>query len=297
MIYNDPNTGYLDLQAGELDFSGIPSEQLAQAREEFGDHFIDQASSSFTYIGFPLYDDQWGGTPADDFGGQAKADLRHAMSMAIDRQQIIDTIFNGSFTPADSLVTPVVQGYREGACGEYCTYDVDKAKALWDSSGGVEGPINIWMNEGAGHDQWLTAVGNFWSTAFGVEYKLQQRPWAEYLDGLSNHTIDGPWRLGWIMDYPSAQNYLAPIYGQAVNDNNFGYENAEVNALYTAGNSAATVEEGLEKYNQAEDLILEDFPSIPMWFGRVLAAYNENVQNLKVDKNGVPDYVQVAISS
>jgi ABC-type oligopeptide transport system substrate-binding subunit len=296
-IYSDPDTGYLDLQAGNLDYAGVPSQEIANAKTDFGDHFVDQASPSFTYIGYPLWTDTFGGTAENSYGGEQKADLRHALSMANNRQELIDTIFDGSFTPADSLVSPVVAGYREGACGEFCTYDVDKAKTLYEASGGIPGnTVNLWFNDGAGHDEWMTAVGNYWSTAFNLDYKLQARPWAEYLDAQGNHTLDGPFRLGWVMDYPSAQNFIAPIYGEGAGEGNFGYNNPEANDLMTAGNTADTLEEGIADYNQAEDLILADFPNIPMWFGRVLAAYSDNVTNIQIDKFGNPDWQTVTVS-
>lgn len=297
-IYSDPDTGYNDLRAGELDYAGVPSQEIANAKTEFGDNFVDQASPSFTYIGFPLWNPTFGGTEADNYGGEQKADLRHALSMAINREELIDKIFDGSFTPADSLVSPVVDGYREGACGDYCTYDVAQAKELYAASGGVPGnTVNLWFNAGAGHDEWMTAVGNYWSTAFGLKYKLQERPWAEYLDAQGNHTLDGPFRLGWVMDYPSAQNFIAPIYGEGVGEGNFGYNNPDANELMNEGNSATTVDEGIADYNKAEDLILADFPNIPMWFGRVLAAYSDNVTNITVDKFGNPDWTTVSVSS
>ena len=245
VIYSDPATGYLELQDGQLDYmTALPPDELANAREQFGDNFIDQESSTFQYIGFPLWDDRFGGTPEDNYGGEGKANLRHALSMAINRQELIDQIFDSAFAPADSLVSPVVQGYREGACGEYCEYDVDAAQALYEQSDKIEGPINFWFNEGAVHDQWLTVVGNYWNTAFGIEYQLQARVWADYLQAQGDHALDGPFRLGWVMDYPSAQNYLAPIYGEGAGEGNFGYNNAEVNALLSEGNSAATIDEG-----------------------------------------------------
>jgi ABC-type oligopeptide transport system substrate-binding subunit len=267
---------------------GIPPDELAGAREEFGDRFVDAESSSFTYVAFPLYDER--------FGGDDKADMRHALSMAINRQELIDEVFDGAFTPADSLVSPVVQGYREGACGQYCEFDLEAAQELYESSPQIEGPINLWFNEGANHDQWMTVIGNYWNTAFGVTYELQARVWADYLQARGDQTFDGPFRLGWSMDYPSAQNYLAPIYGEGAGEPNFGYVNEEVNALFEQGNAAATIEEGLDLYNQAEDLILEDMPNIPMWFGRTLGAYNENVSNVAVDKFGNLDFVAVSLS-
>jgi ABC-type oligopeptide transport system substrate-binding subunit len=193
-------------------------------------------------------------------------------------------------------VSPVVQGYRPGACGEYCEYDPEAATELYESGPQIEGPINFWFNEGANHEEWLTAVGNYWNEAFGITYELQARVWADYLQARSDHAMDGPFRLAWLMDYPSAQNYLAPIYGEGAGDGNFGYTNEDANALMAEGNTANTIEEGLELYNQAEDLILEDMPVIPMWFGRTLGAYNENVSNVVVDKFGNLDFVEVTLS-
>jgi len=289
VIYSDPATGYLELQDGQLDYmTGLPPDELASAREEFGEQFIDAESSTYQYIAFPLFDER--------FGGDDKADMRHALSMAINRQELIDQIFDGAFTPADSLVSPVVQGYREGACGEWCEFDVAAAQALYESGPQIEGTINFWFNEGANHDQWLTVVGNYWNTAFGIEYQLQARVWADYLQAQSDHALDGPFRLGWSMDYPSAQNYLAPIYGEGAGEPGFGYTNTEANALFAEGNAAATIEEGLAIYNEAEDLILADMPTIPMWFGRTLGAHNDVVSNVSVDKFGNLDLLEVTLS-
>jgi ABC-type transport system substrate-binding protein len=258
---------------------------------------VDQESSTFQYIGFPLWDPRFGfGGAADNYGGEEGQNLRHALSMAINRQELIDQVFDGANAPADSLVSPVVQGYRPGACGEWCEYDPEGALELYEASPGIEGTINFWFNEGAGHEEWITVVGNYWNTAFGVEYALQARVWADYLQAQSDHALDGPFRLGWVMDYPSAQNYLAPIYGEGAGESNFGYVNEEANALMAEGNSAATIEEGLALYNEAEDLILQDMPNIPVRFGRTLGAYNDNVSNVSVDKFGNIDLLTVTVT-
>jgi len=296
-IYSDPATAYLELQDGNIDYMNpVPSEELAAAKDLFGDRFLQTPSSTFTYIGFPLYNETWGGPPEADYGGEEKANLRKAMSMAINRQELIDTVFNGAFQPADSLVSPVVAGYREGACGEACEFDVEAAKALYEQSSKVEGPIHLWFNEGAGHEVWMQAVGNYWEAAFGTPYELHAEIWARYLELRGNSELTGPFRLGWSMDYPSAQNYIAPIYGEGAGLADFGYNNEEANALMREGNSAATIEEGLEFYNQAEDLILEDMPNIPIYFGSNLAAYNENLSGVTVDKFSNIDLLEVSIS-
>jgi len=299
-IYSDPQTAYLDLQDGNLDFLGdLPPEELANAETEFADRYIEEPSSTFQYIGFPLYDEKFGGGTIDDnYGGEAKVNLRKALSMAINRQELIDTIFNGSNTPADSLVSPIVDGYREGACGDACIFDVEAAKAMYDESGGIEGPIKLYFNgPDTPHAEWMTAVGNYWQAAFGLEYELNELPWAEYLEAQDAHEFDGVFRLGWIFDYPSPQSYLSPIYGPGAGELNFGYVDPEVDTLLQEGNASATIEEGIALYNEAEDKILETFPNIPMWFSQSIAAYNDTAENVELDLFGVVDYMKISMTS
>lgn len=272
-IYADIATAYNDLLAGNLDvMDSLPPEQLATAEEQFGDRFIETPASSFTYVGFPTY--------LDEFSDPR---VRQAFSMAIDRQPIIDAIFNGSFTPADDLVSPVVDGYREGACGELCTYDPEAAAALLEEAGGIESPITLWFNSGAGHDLWMEAVGTQLQQNLGVEYVFEELQFADYLGRLDNEEITGPFRLGWVMDYPSPENYLKPIHGTDGSSNNTGYSNPEADELITQGDEADTIEEGVEFYQQADDLIIQDMPIIPMWFGLNQGAFSERVEGATVD--------------
>jgi ABC-type oligopeptide transport system substrate-binding subunit len=67
-------------------------------------------------------------------------------------------------------------------------------------------------------------------------------------------------------------------------DSNYtGYSNPEVDELLVAGDQAATLEEGIAFYQQAEDQILQDMPNIPMWFEQVQGAHSEKVQNVVID--------------
>jgi oligopeptide transport system substrate-binding protein len=197
-IYADVNTAYTDLQAGAIDFvDSVPPDQIEAARQEFGDRYLEGNSSVYTYLGFPIYDEAF-----------ADPNLRKAFSMAIDRQAISDAIRLDT-VPADAFVTPVVAGYREGACGENCTYNPEMAKELFDEAGGYDGTLTVWFNSGAGHDEWVEAVSNQWRENLGIEdIQFESLDFAQYLPKLQNKEITGPWRLGWIMDYPSPQNYL-----------------------------------------------------------------------------------------
>lgn len=285
-IYGNPQTAYNDLLAGNLDIMDtLPPERLAGASTEFGDRFIERESSNFTYIGYPMYDERF-----------QNADLRRALSMAIDRDTIVQQIFNGAYTPAKSVVSPVVAGSRENPCGEYCEYDPKAAKQLFDKAGGFDDTLYLWFNNDGGHEQWMEAVSNQLRDNLGIkDIKFKAKPFAKYLEDLDNEAIDGPFRLGWVMDYPSPQNYLEPIHGTDGSSNNTGYSNKDVDALIQKGNSAPSIEEGITFYNQAEDQILQDMPIIPLWHQKVQAAYSENVDNVVIDAFTSTDIESVTV--
>ena len=291
-VYADLNTGYTDLQGGNLDvLPDMPPDALASAPDELGDRFLEAPSSGFTYLGFPTYDERY-----------SDPRVRQAFSMAIDRQAISDAIFNGSRTPADAYVAPVVDGYREGAC-EYCQLDADRANELLDEAGfDRTQPIELWFNAGAGHDAWVQAAGNQLRDNLGVEYTLRgDLDFSEYLPLLDEQGVTGPFRLGWSMDYPSPQNYLEPLYSTAAlppnGSNATFYQNPEFDELIQQGNGASSNEEAIEFYNQAEDLLLEDMPIIPMFFDLEQAAHSENVSNVVIDVFGDIDVAGVTVNA
>ena len=291
-VYADQNTAYTDVQGGTLDIVDIiPPDAIATAQDEFGDRYLETPSSSFTYMGFPTYDARY-----------ADPRVRQAFSMAIDRQAISDAIFNGTREPATDVIAPVVDGYREDAC-EYCTLDVERANELLDEAGFDRSqPVDLWFNSGAGHDAWVQAVGNQLRENLGVEYALQGNlDFSEYLPLGDEKGFTGPFRLGWSMDYPSPQNYLEPLFSTQAQppagSNSAFYSSPEFDALVAQGNQASSNEEAIELYQQADDVLLEDMPVIPMFFGVTQSVYSENVDDVVVDVFGRVDASAVTVTS
>ena len=284
-VYTDINTGYTDLQAGNLDvIDTVPPEQITAAQQELGDRFIEGESSVYTFVAFPTYDERF-----------SDPNLRKAFSMAVDRQAIVDAIRIGD-APADAFVSPVVAGYREGACGEACTYNPEEAQRLFEEAGGYDGTLTLWFNSGAGHEEWMEAVANQLRENLGIQdIEFESLDFAQYLPRLDAQEITGPYRLGWVMDYPSPQNYLENLLYTDASSNYTGWSNEEFDSLIDQGNAAGSIEEGLEFYAQAEDILAEEVPLMPMFFDRLSAAHSERLTNVQFNVQEDLDYLTVEV--
>jgi oligopeptide transport system substrate-binding protein len=291
-IYADINTAYTDVQGGNLDItSKVPPDAIATVRDEFGDRYFEAESSSFTYVGFPIFDERW-----------SDPRVRQAFSMAIDREAITEAIFEGTRSPAYSAVAPTIEGWREDAC-QYCTLDPERANQLLDEAGFDRSePVELWFNAGAGHEAWMEAVGNQLRENLGIEeYTLQgDLDFAEYLPLLEEGGASGPFRLGWGMDYPSMENFLGPLYSEAglppAGSNYPRYSNEEFESLLEQGNTAASNEEAIAFYQQAEDILLEEMPIAPIFYGLEQGAHSDKVSNVSFDIFGVIDTSAVTVN-
>ena len=89
--------------------------------------------------------------------------------MAVDRNLIAQQIFGNTVKPADGWVSPVVDGYKAGVCGEWCTFDAAKAKQLYDEAGGYEGTLTLTINGDGGHGPWAEAACNSIKNSTGAD--------------------------------------------------------------------------------------------------------------------------------
>ena len=261
-VYTELSTAYTDVLAGNLDvLRGLPPDAYASAHDVFGERYLQQASPDITSLGFPLYDKRY-----------EDVRVRRALSMAIDRKAITEAIFLGTRLPADSFAPPTVVGYRANACGHWCEYHPDEAKQLLAEAGfDTSAPVEIWFNAGAGHDGWMTAVGNMFRK-IGLSYKLRGNlQFNEFLSKRDAKEMTGPFRLAWVMDYPSIENFLAPQFATAAlapaGSNTTFYSSAAFDAALDAGDRAPTIEAASTAYEKAEDVLVKDLPAAPLFYG------------------------------
>jgi len=262
---------WADFQAGNVDITTVGSSNLAEARTNYADSLNEQPSSSFFFLGIPTYDPRF-----------QNKELRQALSMAIDRQAIMTAILINE-DPADDAISPVIQGYRAGAC-QYCTLDAAGAKQKLADAGGWTGTLTLnYIADDPVLEQAMEAVANQWKANLGIDVKLNPIGANQYYGFSLGHKMTGPWWDGWVMDYPSIQDYLTPLYGKNGGYNVSGYDNPAFDDLMTQGDAAATMDASIPTYQQGDDMILEDMPVIPWGFGGFNSVNQPTVTNVLKD--------------
>ncbi len=185
--------------------------------------------------------------------------------MAIDRETIIKQIFNNTRVPATGWVSPVVDGYKAEQCGEFCKFDPAKAKALLEEAGGFKGDkITLSYNADAAHKDWTEATCNSIKQSLGVECQaVGVVDFATFRQQIGDRKMKGMFRNGWVMDYPSIENFLTPIYGHGAASNDTDYSNPAFDKLLADAAAATDPAEANAKYQEAEALLAADFPIHP----------------------------------
>ncbi len=287
-IYQDPSTAYADVLANTLDIlPAVPTPNLPTAAQDFGSRYQHSPQSAFHFIAFPTYDPNY-----------ANVNVRKAISMAIDRDQIVKTVFAGSQTAARSFVSPVVPGYRDDTCGGACQYNPTAAKQLYGQSNGPS-RVQITYNADGGHKEWVEAVCNQLQRNLAVTCTAQpETKFADLLPKVEHKTAGvGMFRLGWVMDYPSMEDYLTPLYSTHGASNYYGYSNPKFDDLVARGSQQPTPDGATKLYQQAEDILAKDMPVIPLRFGRNNFVHSTSVGHVAVDLYGYVDLTQVTTSA
>ncbi|MQS13841.1 ABC transporter substrate-binding protein [Streptomyces kaniharaensis] len=291
-IYDNLDTAYNDLRADNIQATNkLPISAMSSVASEFGDRYINKPESGVGYIGFPI-----AYNPA-----YQKPEIRKAISMAIDREQITKTIFAGTRVPASDFISPLINGYRKDACGDACKYDPAKAKDLFTQAGGLpNNTLELGYNADGGHKEWIEAVGNQLKKNLGIEVTFKPfEKFGKILDSLQKKEYQGAFRMAWQMDYPSIENYLRPIFSKVAIDsgsNYGGYVNDQFETLLSQADSAKTEDEGIKLYQQADDVLIKDMPYIPVYSYQASAAYTKKIKNFDTDAQSRYNLAEVELA-
>ncbi|WP_426990140.1 peptide ABC transporter substrate-binding protein [Pseudarthrobacter sp. Y6] len=264
-IYTDPSPAYTDLQADNLDITDVlPSNATKTYVTDFPDRNATKAVASNATLDIPDYN--------PNFQGEAGKLRRQALSYAINREEITKVVFNGTKMPAKAFAPPVIAGFKDNLKGsEVLKFDAAKAKDLWAQAEKIKPydgskPLQIASNTDGGHKEWIDAVANGFKNNLGIQAEIQPfAKFAEVLNLRKSQSLPGLTRSGWQGDYPSLYNFLGPVWATGASSNYEKYSNPEFDKLLKEGLAAKTTDEANAKFNQAQEVLFQDLPGLPLW--------------------------------
>ncbi len=288
LFYDNQDSAYNDLLAGELDIiDEIPDSAFAAFEEELGDRAVNQPAAIFQSFTIPEY--------LDHFEGEEGQLRRQAISHAIDREEITETIFQGTRTPAADFTSPVVDGWTDQVPGnEVLEFDPELAQDLWAQADEIspwEGTFTLSYNSDDPHQPWVDAVVNQLRNNLEIEAEGVPYPsLGELRTAVTAKDMDGAFRTGWQADYPLMGNFLGPLYGTGAGSNDGDYSNEEFDQLLAEAATAESVDAATSAYVKAQEILMEDLPAIPLWYQNVIGGSADTVDNVEFGWNSVPVY-------
>jgi len=291
VFYASQDAAYADLQGGNLDvLDAVPDSALATFKDDLGDRAVNQPAAIFQSFTVPAR--------LAHFDGEEGKLRRAAISMAIDRAEITDVIFDGTRTPASDFTSPVIDGWSDSLQGaEVLEFNPEKAKELWAQADAISpwsGVFEIAYNADGGHQGWVDAVTNSIKNTLGIDAAGRPYPtFAEARTEITNRTIQTAFRTGWQADYPGLFNFLGPIYATNAGSNDGDYSSPEFDELLQKGSVETDAAKANEYYQQAQEILLKDLPATPLWYSNVTGGYGEGVSNVQFGWNSVPLYYEI----
>ena len=295
-VYTDNNTAYTDLLAGNLDLvDDVPAAQLKNVKSDLGDRYLNSPAGIIQTLAFPFYDPAW------NKSGSEK--VRKGLSMAINRKQITETIFQKTRTPATDWTSPVLGtkgGFQDGLCGSSCEYNPSEAKKLVQEGGGLPGgQVKITYNADTGsHKEWVDAVCNSINNALGNDKACAGNPvgtFADFRSQITQKKMSGPFRAGWQMDYPLIQNFLQPLYYTNASSNDGHWSNKDFDKLVNQANTETDTAKAIGIFQNAEKVVRDNMAAIPLWYQNGSAGWSDRLSSVALNPFSVPVYNEIKV--
>lgn len=275
VVTEDVPSAFQAFEAGDGDNATIPEGQYTAAMASYP-NTVEYGTLATYYYHFGWDDPQ--------LGGEENLKLRQAISLAIDRQEISDKVYEGTRVVSTGITPPGIPGFEEGLC-DYCGTDAEQAKALYDEwvadGGELTSPIQIAFNSGGDHDGVASIIQANLTDVLGIETELNPLG-DEYFEEIAQEGACQMCRSGWQADYPSYSNFTLDLFGEvSIGLNNLGrYSDSQFEDLIAQAQAEPDDEARGELYRQAEERLLnETTAAIPLNWYTGTHVYRENVVN------------------
>jgi len=268
MLILDDSAALANFEANAADISVVPTADIdrIKADADLSSKFAIGPSGCTYVYGFNTAKE-----PTDDVR------VRRALSMAVDRQSVIDNVLKGGQVPAfffsrpDLAAAPTADAYPEYVIGE----DLDEAKALlqeylddlgYDSPADMP-PITLAHNESEGHARIAQAIQQMWTDNLGVTVEITTQEWGTYLESIKSDDAPQVFRYGWCLDYPDTHNFLFDVFHSSVRDLGINWDSPEFDSLLEQAKAEPDLATRVDLYAQAENLLSnQDAAIIPIYY-------------------------------
>ncbi|GGF02056.1 peptide ABC transporter substrate-binding protein [Aliidongia dinghuensis] len=260
LVTDNLETGLKRYLAGEMDWATVPPAKVAWARAGRADLRRGRALG----VGFLFFNLKKG-----PFADHPK--LREALSLAIDRETIVDKVNLRGEPPAYGWVAPVIPGY---ASASYDWRDlpmparIARARALLAEEGyGPDHPLRFTVRYPTRDEtrKMLLAIAGMWKTALGVEATLANQEWRVYVAAVEQWDFEMG-SLGRVSEIKDPGVLLEPFISSAGANSDTGYVNPAFDALVSAGEQAPDAAQRFALLHKAEAMMLADYPVMPVSF-------------------------------
>ena len=281
-------TSLLMYENDEIHVAGVGLADLDRLNDPNNDLYPElrtaPASFSVNYIGLNVNE-----PPLDD------VKVRQALNFAIDKQEIASIVLGDLVRPADGILPPDFPGYDEAVSG----YEFDPARArqlLEESKYGNDlenlPPITITTpgSFGANVSLDMEVILQMWERNLGITAEFQQTEFATFLKDLHKGRFQ-MFDIGWIADYPDPENFLDILFHSESTNNHTHYSNPDVDDLLMQARVETDTTRRYALYNEAEQMILDDAPWVPLWFdGESKVLVKPNVHDFLLPPLIIPRY-------
>ena len=264
-LIEDSNAAYSAYQTGEvLMIKDVPTEEIPSLKEN-ADFYVDPIIGTY-YLSMNI--------DREPFNN---ADVRKALSLAIDRDYVANTLMQGTYSPAGNLMGPGWidtdgKQFKDNANGgkEYIDTtnyeaDLEEAKQLLADAGYPNGEgfptITYSTNDAGYHKVVAEYLQQAWAE-LGIDLQVDIVEWASFTPMRRNGDYDVA-RNGWVGDYSDPSNMLDLFY--STNGNNDGkFNNADYDAALELSRTTLDAAERSTALHNAEDILMEEAGCIPV---------------------------------
>jgi len=257
----------------------------------------EQAGFNLGYIAYNVMDKIKG---SDQPNPMAQLKVRQALDMAVNKQQIIDSVYQGAGQLAVNAMPPTQWSYDTTI--KDAAYDPEKAKALLKEAGVKEGTeITLWampVQRPYNPNAKLMAemLQADWAK-IGIKAKIVSYEWGEYIKR-SKGGENGAMLIGWSGDNGDPDNWLGTLFGcDALSGNNFSkwcykpFDDLIKQAKATPDQAKRT-----ELYKQAQHILKDQVPMTPIAHSTVYQPMSDKVQGFKISPFGLNAFYGVSVS-